>query len=170
MTEIQSVPWYKEKWVWLLIAIPASSIIFGIFMITMAVTGQDSLVRDDYYKDGLMINEELERDQKAAELGLTANLLFSGQEIEATLSDPSLAPEGKLLKLRILHPTLSGQDLDIMLVSNGDHYRGSFEGTLDGKRYLQLSDQDEVWRLKGESWFPRKDSILLKPAVSQTNE
>ncbi len=170
MTEIQSVPWYKEKWVWLLIAIPTSSIIFGIFMITMAVSGKDSLVRDDYYKDGLMINEELKRDQKAADLGLTAQLTISDQEIEITLSNPEIIPRDQLLRLRLLHPTLADGDMEIMLVSNGDHYRATFEGSIEGKRYLQLSDQQDVWRLKGESWLPRTDPILLQPSLSQPNE
>ncbi|WP_020409777.1 FixH family protein [Hahella ganghwensis] len=170
MTEIQSAPWYKEKWVWLLIAIPGSSILFGIFMITMAVSGKDSLVRDDYYKDGLMINQELQRDQKAYDMGLTASLQISDQTISVTLSDPATVPAGQLLKLRLLHPTLADNDLDIMLVPNGDHFRGSYSQAIEGKRYLQLSDQNDVWRLKGESWLPREDSILLEPSVSQTNE
>ncbi len=170
MAEVQQLPWYKEKWVWLLIAIPSASIIFGIFMLTMAVKGKDSLVRDDYYKDGLMINQELEKDQMAYELGLSADLELDGTLVTVTLSSNKVIAPGELIKLRLLHPTLADHDTELMMVSDGIHFRANIESEISGRRYIQLSNQSEDWRLKGESWFPSDQPIRLEPSVRIENE
>ena len=68
----QILPWYKYKLVWMIIAIPAASVIAGINMIYLAVNTDDGLVVDDYYKEGMAINQSLQRDKTAAELGLIA--------------------------------------------------------------------------------------------------
>ena len=48
-------PWYRHGWVWFLAGIPASAIIAGSITIWIAVSTADSLVADDYYKEGLAI-------------------------------------------------------------------------------------------------------------------
>ena len=45
-------PWYKQFWPWFLIAIPTSSFIMAYFIVKFATNTQDSLVVDDYYKEG----------------------------------------------------------------------------------------------------------------------
>ena len=72
----QVLPWYKYKLVWMIIAIPAASVIAGINMIYLAVNTDDGLVADDYYKEGMAINQNLKRDRTAAELGLGAELVI----------------------------------------------------------------------------------------------
>ncbi len=50
---VPAVPWYRYKLVWMIIAIPAASVIAGINMIYLAVNTDDGLVVDDYYKEGM---------------------------------------------------------------------------------------------------------------------
>ena len=52
-------PWYREPWVWLMIALPASAVVGGIITIYLAVSTSDGLVVDDYYKRGKAINLDL---------------------------------------------------------------------------------------------------------------
>ena len=59
-------PWYRQFWPWFLIALPAISVVAGLSTLTIAVLNQDSLVRDDWYKDGKAINQSLARDDAAA--------------------------------------------------------------------------------------------------------
>ena len=65
-------PWYKQFWPWFLITFPAIAVIAGIITIILAVKSDDGLVKDDYYKAGLAINQTLERTQKAKELNMRA--------------------------------------------------------------------------------------------------
>ena len=60
--ETGATPWYREPWPWLLMAGPVTVIIAGGFTAWLAVTSSDGLVADDYYKQGLAINQTLERD------------------------------------------------------------------------------------------------------------
>lgn len=60
-------PWHKEHYVWLIIFFPMLAVIAGIVITILAVQSNDSLVVDDYYKQGLEINRVLERDQSALE-------------------------------------------------------------------------------------------------------
>ena len=53
-------PWFREPWVWLLIALPASAVLGGMVTIWIAVDSDDGLVVDDYYKRGLEINKKLD--------------------------------------------------------------------------------------------------------------
>ncbi len=64
--------WYRQPYVWLLIAFPAISVAAGLTTLFFAVTTFDGLVVDDYYKRGMEINRELDRDRAATTRGLGA--------------------------------------------------------------------------------------------------
>ena len=49
-------PWYKEFWPWFLIAVPIITLIMGGVLLKLAISTEDSLVVDDYYKEGKAIN------------------------------------------------------------------------------------------------------------------
>jgi len=42
-------PWYREPWPWVLIAIPASAVIWSVFLIFVSFDQQVSMVEDDDY-------------------------------------------------------------------------------------------------------------------------
>ena len=50
-------PWYQQAWPWFLISLPASAVIGGIITLMLAVNSPNALVVDDYYKEGLAINQ-----------------------------------------------------------------------------------------------------------------
>ena len=54
---------------------PAVVIVAGVITLWLAVRSSDGLVTDDYYKQGLAVNQVLERDHRAAALGLRADLI-----------------------------------------------------------------------------------------------
>ncbi len=55
-------PWYRHAWPWLLAIAPAAALIGGFVTLWLAVTTSDSLVVDDYYREGRAINQQLARD------------------------------------------------------------------------------------------------------------
>jgi hypothetical protein len=67
--------WYKEPWPWILMAGPGIVIIAGFVTAWLAVTSNDGLVTDDYYKQGLTVNQRLQRDNAAGKLGLHADII-----------------------------------------------------------------------------------------------
>ena len=58
-TRRDSLPWYKERWTWLLMLMPATAIVAGFITLWLAITSFDGLVADDYYKQGLAVNQTL---------------------------------------------------------------------------------------------------------------
>ena len=63
-------PWYRQRWPWLLMAGPALVVVASLYSGWLAVTSDDGVVADDYYKRGLSINRRLERVDRAAALKL----------------------------------------------------------------------------------------------------
>ena len=68
--------WYREPMVWLIIMIPFSAVIMGGVLLTLAVSSDDGLVTDDYYKKGLQINRTLERDALAASYEIAGEIML----------------------------------------------------------------------------------------------
>ncbi len=154
-------PWYREPWPWLLMSGPAVVIVAGVITTTMAFRSSDGLVADDYYKQGLMINKALARDQHAASRGLSATGWYvpgeaaAGGRIRIALKGDSAAPAS--VSLRLVHPTRSGQDRAVTLNrSQAGFYEGRLEVTVGnstaGGRWLVTLEQGD-WRLTGE-WLP----------------
>jgi len=147
-------PWYRHGWVWFLIAIPGSAIVLGLAMLWIAVDTADSLVVDDYYKEGRAINQRLEKDQAAVDRGIS--LLASirpvdsnAQRIEVVFSaNPGVsAPE--FIRLRLSHPTLKQFDIQATLKKTGSNrYSTDIPGITDGRWYAQLEDDQSLWRVR----------------------
>ena len=49
--EFENEPWYRNPWVWLIIAIPALTVIGGLFTIYLAISRPDYLVDDTSIKE-----------------------------------------------------------------------------------------------------------------------
>jgi len=158
--------WYREPFVWMLLAIPAASVVMGVVMVTLSIVSYDGLVVDDYYKRGLEINRQIRRDTVAASLGLRAGIaVHPGRRlVEVTLSSrraPADLPQR--LELRIAHPTRSGLDQLTILerVENG-RYAGPIERLEPGEWHLHLETQE--WRLMGRMPVPGTGRTDLAPA------
>lgn len=70
-------PWYKQRWPWFLIAGPGIVVIAGFITLWMAIDSDDGLVTDDYYKQGLTVNQRMQRDHQASSMGLRADIMRS---------------------------------------------------------------------------------------------
>jgi hypothetical protein len=128
---------------------PAIVIAAGIYTAWLAVTTDDGLVADDYYKRGLAINRTLERVSRAAALGMKASVDVDERgRARVVLSASSIAAEATpvTVRLSILHPTRAGQDRLTELVLGPD---GAYVGQmtpLPASRWLVIVETD-AWRL-----------------------
>lgn len=142
-------PWYRHRWPWLLMAGPFVVVVAGFATLWLAVTSDDGLVADDYYKKGLAINRTLERTQRAAALGLEAVVdVDPAGVVRVTLAsgagDGSARPTA--VRLIVVHPTRSGQDRRADLVVGPDRaYVGRVEPLPAGRWRVSVETDD--WRL-----------------------
>lgn len=160
-------PWYKEPWPWMLMAGPGVVIVAAMVTIWLAVISNDGLVTDDYYKEGLGINQRLQRDHAAARMGMHADLMRSGMNVRllVTSSDPQGLPAS--LVLRLAHPTMNVKDQLIELKSEGAGFYGGVLATdLAGRWYATLEDPAGQWRLQGE-WHASLEEPLRMKALAE---
>lgn len=144
-------PWFKQPWLWFLLSIPIASVILSSIMVTVAVLGRDSLVSDNYYKDGMAINQTIEQDQQAFTLGLAPALTIQNNEVMLELNASSPVPPQPFLTLKLLHPTVSAKDVIIKLLPSGNGlFLGELPSELEGRRYLDLYAFDNSWRIREE--------------------
>lgn len=158
-------PWYKQFWPWFLLSIPVASILLSMMMITFAVTSPDTLVSDDYYKDGLSINQDLSKDLAAKKMRITADLVYLPESNNYQVSLHGMLPDSpySYLLLNMEHPTLSGQDKVFQLTPSGENLYTFDPGLqLSGKWYLTITPPDQIWRLTSEIAFP-VESVTLTP-------
>jgi len=54
-----TLPWYKERWPWILMSGPAAVVVAGAITTWIAFATADPLVEDNYYMRGITINARL---------------------------------------------------------------------------------------------------------------
>ena len=144
----EKIPWYKEPYVWLLIAFPLAAVIGGFITLGLAIASNDGLVVDDYYREGLRINRVLKRDQAAADLGLKADLQFSrdSDRFRILLSGNRDFTAPDTLQVSFLHSTRSGFDRHVTVTKQtGNIYAAGIPPLVKGHWYVQIETGD--WRL-----------------------
>jgi hypothetical protein len=147
-------PWYAEPWPWLLMAGPAVVIVASAITLWLALVSNDGLVSDDYYKQGLAVNQVLSRDAAARALAYRARVMVSAGVNRATVSMNS-EPASAHLVLRAVHPTRPGLDLALPLSARGGgEFETAFPPLAAGRWRIVLEDRERTWRLTGELRLP----------------
>jgi len=163
----QRLPWYREPWPWLLMAGPAAVVVAGVITTWIAVVTSDGLVAEDYYKQGLAINQTLNREELAARLGYRAELRFGadGRAVAVALEADAPGTPPELLQLRLVHPTRAGFDALVLLRRDADGiYRGVAPELAHGRWRLVLQDSDNSWRIDGDMRYPVAEGVGLAAA------
>lgn len=162
-----SLPWHQHKLVWMLIAIPGAAVLMGVVMIWLAVNTDDGLVVDDYYKEGLAINQDLERDETALKLGLGAQLTIekTGDLVTLYFSKGSLAEYPETLELGLYFTTKVGYDQRLQLLRGIDgKYIGYLNGILrDGAWNVEVTGDN--WRLMTRTNLRNGVDASLAPQI-----
>tara|TARA_R110001592_G_scaffold49482_1_gene154258 strand:- start:11530 stop:12069 length:540 start_codon:yes stop_codon:yes gene_type:complete len=163
-------PWFKQPWLWFVLSVPITSVILSSIMVTVAIIGKDSMVSDNYYKDGMAINQTIEQDKLANTLGLKPLLSIAGTEIKLLLKSSSKIVDQPFLTFKLLHPTVSSKDIIIKLLPSGNSlYLGELPHTIEGRRYLDLYAYDNSWRLREEITAPLIDFQLNRDTQTSAN-
>ena len=167
MESMPNKPWYREPWPWLLMLAPAAAIVGGAVTVALAVASSDGLVAEDYYKQGLAVNQRLARVQQAQALGLSGTLTIeaaTGGGVRAQLSRNAAGEEGLVVTLS--HPTRAGLDQRVILTpEESGTYAGSIGALAAGRWHVIVEDGQGRWRLRGELAIPRERAAPLAPGA-----
>ncbi len=161
-------PWYREIWPWLLMLPPAFSIAGGVAMIYLANSTPSALVVEDYARIEEITNAQFDRDRRAAELGLMAQLRFSSapSRVEVTLDAPGSFRAPQTLRLLLRHATDAGADREIELRRSGETFLAAIEPSR-GRYRIELMPDDRAWRLGGQT-SQLIGALTLAPPIEAT--
>jgi len=152
MTSIQStapaLPWYRQFWPWFIFSLPAAVVVAGVITVIIANRHADDLVVRDYYKTGLAINQQLEKREHAAQLGMSIQLQLADNRVVVRLNGPH-TPQSLLLRLS--HPLESDKDVDLLLTRQSvGHYSAELLQPVSPRWHWVLeAPVDSQWRLDG---------------------
>ena len=110
-------PW-REPLVWMVVGIPALTVVAGLFTWWIAAQRADSNVAEDWYKRGLAINRSLEREARAQALGLSAEIGLAGEhDLKLRLAGAAAPPA---VRVTLTHPVRAEQDRALVLERQPD--------------------------------------------------
>lgn len=147
MNDPEQKPWYKHGWLWLVIGLPLTAVIAGISTVFIAAYNPDSLVADEYYKEGLAINAVLDREHHARDMDLKARLEINGDKVRLQLQNV----KADKIKVLFSHPTRSAldQELVLMQVEQGVYQASGLKELTPVAWYVHVEDLGDIWRLEG---------------------
>lgn len=146
-----TTPWYRQFWPWFLIALPATSVIFSIATLVVAINHADSLVRDDWYDAGVTINRDFHREAAAAARGLLATLrVDAGGGLRVELEGAGVADVTQL-QLRMSWPSGASRDqlVDLVATAPGRFVPRAAVRDLTGRWDVAVLPADDSWRIAG---------------------
>jgi hypothetical protein len=154
-----TVPWYAQRWPWLLMLGPAAVVVAGAYTTWLAVRTPDAMVVDDYYKQGKAINQDLRRDRAAAALGLSLCARFDGTKLEGQLSSRG---QGLTAPFRIMlaHPTQPHKDRTLLVVPDAQgHFVAALPDLERTHWQVVVEGARRDWRL-AHSWdWPQRAEL-----------
>ncbi|MCW8108398.1 FixH family protein [Alteromonas ponticola] len=156
-------PWYKQFWPWFLIAIPLASFAMGFLILHLASNTTDSLVVDDYYKEGKVINARLDKIEEARRQNISTHLSIRDGAVAVAFTS-GMPKDGQALKLSFYHVTLEEKDVSLLLSQDANGvYRGFTESSLDGKWKITLTPMDESWKIQQTVTLPYSGKLVFNP-------
>src|SRR5690554_275685 len=161
-------PWYKQPWLWFILAPLIAVFIYATIFMYIAVTTSDGIVKEEHFRHARGTHIDTTKVDAARRLGIEGNRRFDTLtgDINLQLAESAAALPARL-NLNIIHPT--HQKFDQILTLRSVDGKGIFACTLgaglSGKRYITLAPDDESWQLRMEITPPYSDqlSLLLKP-------
>ena len=136
--------WYREPWPWLLMSGPFVAVVASLASAWMAVTSDDGVVAQDYYKQGITINQRLART--APDAGPRGAKITVGESGEVRARIEGLAKAPTNVRLTLAHPATAARAEVVILESGADgDYVGAIAKQTPGRWIVTL--ESDSWRL-----------------------
>ncbi|WP_051229296.1 FixH family protein [Paludibacterium yongneupense] len=169
MSDRSAVPWYRQLWPWLLLALPATAVCVGSYLAYEAYSKQDPMVDSHYYASGQAINKTLHAGAAAAKRGLAGRIVLdpAAGTIAMQLSHTDSQPLPPVLQLRLRHPTLSRFDQTVTVVQSAPgEYSGTFKASQATRWDMDVLSPDGDWSLSGVWKKSAGNKGVLEPTVA----
>jgi uncharacterized protein len=137
--------WYREPWPWFLMAGPMAVIIASLASAWLAIVSDDGVVAQDYYKQGLTVNQRIKRaaPSPARPLGATIDVVAGGN-VRVRIEGLAEAPRNLRLKFARPHAATREQIVRLEPDAGGD-YVGTLAEQASGRWIVTL--ESDAWRL-----------------------
>ncbi len=147
-TPSEPLAWYRQGWPWFLIALPASAVFGGIATLILAIQSPNALVVDDYYKEGLAINQQLHRQTAARDMDLNALLRSDGKQLSLELS-AGVPVTDDSVTLQFIHVTRAELDREVVMQRQADgRYLAKLPRLVKGSWNLHLQGGGDNWEIR----------------------
>ncbi|MCL1142558.1 FixH family protein [Shewanella gaetbuli] len=145
MSDIQ--PWYKQFWPWFLILLPLCAVIASFNLLFTALNNSDSLVAEDYYKEGKAINMDLQKVNYAKQIGMQYLAVIDDNTVEITQhGGPAYTAA---LNIHLYHRTIEEHDIELKVTADGSGvYRIPLTETMKGPWEIRIEGFDSQWRIQ----------------------
>ena len=140
-------PWYKQFWPWFLIILPLCAVVASFTTLKIALDNSDSLVAEDYYKEGKGINADLRKVKYAKQIGMQFLAKVIDNELIITQEG---GPEYRAaLNVQFFHPTLADKDFSTNATTDANyHYRIALAEHIQGPWEVRIEGFDGKWRIQ----------------------
>ena len=155
-------PWYKQGWPWAIISIPILTVIAGVTTYFIAANQPHSMVKDDYFKEGMAINRSIEKQNKAISLNIVGNIFLDKESDLLKLQVTSNTKLSSKLEILFSHPTQDSNDRLVKLESiSGNEYIGQLPELSPAHWYIRLNDAENTWIVKSRWHVQDSDRHIL---------
>ena len=165
--EARPPSWYRQRWPWLLIAGPFLVVVASLASAWIAVRSDDGVVAEDYYKQGLLINQKLAHVARVTERAPDATISVEADGVvRVRLLSPSAAPAH--LRLTLVRPGERDHRAHVVQLAriDGGDWTGAMPSLAPGRWLVTL--ESEAWRLPVTTVIGPFDAITLGAATAHS--
>lgn len=143
-------PAWKEPMLWLVVAIPAASVVAAVALLVAAArsSGNDDMVADKVQRTAQIQMADLGPDFAARELGLAAQLRIDGERIVLARTAGAFPRDGEL-RLSFHHPARAQDDVLLALRPVAGGWQATRALPREHDWNLSLAPANGQWRLQG---------------------
>ena len=165
------LPWYRQFWFWFIFGPLIFIICLCFFTVGLAFRYSDDVVTDNYYKEGVMINQIRHQDERALALNLSALIKYDLLTGEVLVSIRNAEKLPAQLVLYMDHPVKKTKDQYLILQKTAvGEYRADLISPPEFFWYLVLVPELDVkkrtkveWSLSGSIDFAKSSEAFLQP-------
>ncbi len=168
MTEDKKRPFWREPMMWLVLGLPAASVVAGVILVSLAARDSSDSVGDVVTRTAQIQVSDLSPDARARDLRLSAIVRVDEGFLEV-LPVTGDFERGQPLRLVLRHPALAASDLELRAEPADNGWRAEVELPLDHDWKLEVMPEGMPWRLQGRLPAGQR-AAHVKPALSGEQE
>ena len=168
MTDDKKRPFWREPMMWLVLGLPAASVVAGVILVSLAARDSSDSVGDVVTRTAQIQVSDLSPDARARDLRLSAIVRVDDGFLEVLPVTGDFERQGPL-RLVLRHPTLAAEDLELRADPSDNGWRAEAEPGLDHDWKLELMPEGMPWRLQGRLPAGQR-AAHVKPALSGEQE